>query len=146
MGNIVRQTPPNSSFSSLDAPCQLKEKTDFKKSKFGRQPCFFQAAWLARYPWLHYDANKDAAFCFTCTKAYEIGATSATKLEPTFIMQGFRNWKKACEKDCDFDKHENLSVTKKQLIDMSWHRQWVMRERSCRFSTKKKESKAEESS
>ena len=31
MGNMVLQTPPNSSFSSLDAPCQPKEKTDFKK-------------------------------------------------------------------------------------------------------------------
>ena len=41
---------------------------------------------------------------------------------------------------------KSLSVTKKQLIDMSWHRQWVMRERCCRLSTKKKESKAEESS
>ena len=42
MGNMVLQTPPNSSFSSLDAPCQPKEKTDFKKSKFGRQPALFK--------------------------------------------------------------------------------------------------------
>ena len=62
-----------------------KKKTDFKKSKFGRQLRSFQAAWFARDPWLHYDANKDAAFCFTCAKAYEIGAISASKLEPTFI-------------------------------------------------------------
>ena len=50
MGNMVLQTPPNSSFSSLDASCQPKEKTDFKKSNFGRQLLSFQAAWFARYP------------------------------------------------------------------------------------------------
>ena len=65
---------------------------------------------------MHYDANKDAAFCFTCAKAYEIGAISASKLEPTFIMQGFRNWKKACEKDCGFDKHEK-SECHKEAVD-----------------------------
>ena len=115
MGNIVLQTPPNSSFSSLDAPCQPKEKTDFKKSEFGRQLRSFQAAWFARYPWLHYDANKDAASCLTCAKAYEIGAISASKLEPTFIMQGFRNWKKVCEKDCGFDKHEKSECHKEPV-------------------------------
>ena len=41
---------------------------------------------------------------------------------------------------------KSLSVTKKQLIELSWHCQWVMRERCCRLSTKRKESKAEESS
>ena len=116
IGNIILQTAPNSSFSSLNAPCQPKEKTDFKKSKVGRQLRSFQAAWFARYPWLHYDASKDAAFCFTCAKAYEIGATSASKLEPTFIMQGFRNWKKAWEKDCGFDKHEK-SACHKEAVD-----------------------------
>ena len=30
VGNMLLQTPPNSSFSSLDAPCQPKEKTDFR--------------------------------------------------------------------------------------------------------------------
>ena len=113
---MVLQTSPNSSFPSLDAPCQAKEKTDFKKSKFGRPLRSFQAAWFAGYPWLHYDANKDAAFCFTCAKAYEIGAISASKLEPTFIMQGFRNWKKACEKDCGFDKRKK-SECHKEAVD-----------------------------
>ena len=115
MGNMVLQTPPNSSFSSLDAPCQPKEKTDFEKSKFGRRLRSFQAAWFACYPWLHYDANKDATSCFTFTKAYEIGAISALKLEPTFIMQGFRNWKKACEKDCGFDKHKKSECHKEPV-------------------------------
>ena len=81
MGNIVLQTPPNSSFSSLDAPCQPKEKTRFKKSKFGRQLRCFQAAWFARYPWLHYGANKDVAFCFTCAKAYEIKKQSKSYID-----------------------------------------------------------------
>ena len=112
---MALQTSPNNSFSSLDAPCQPKGKTDFKKSKFGRQPRSFQAAWFARYPWLHYDANKDAAFYFTCPKAYEIGALWASKLEPTFIMQGFRNRKKACEKDCGFDKHEKSECHKQAV-------------------------------
>ena len=141
---MVLQTPPNSSFSYLDAPCQLKEKTDFKKSKFGRQLRSFQGAWFARYPCLHYEANKDAAFCFTCAKAYEMGAISASKLEPTFILQGFRNWKKACEKDCGFDKHEK-SECHKEAVDQ-YAMAPSMGERCCRLSTKKKESKAEESS
>ena len=64
---------------------------------------------------MHYDTSKDAAFCFTCAKAHEIGAISTSKLEQTFITQGFRNWKKACEKDCGFDKHEKSDCHKEAV-------------------------------
>ena len=43
-------------------------------------------------------------------------AILTSKFAPTFIMQGFRNWKKACERDCGFVKHEK-SECHKEAVD-----------------------------
>ncbi len=48
----------------------------------------------------------DAAFCFTCIKAASQNLISSSKIEKAFVGEGFRNWKKACEKDCGFYKHQ----------------------------------------
>lgn len=48
----------------------------------------------------------DAAFCFTCLKAVSQNLITSSKIEKTFVEEGFRNWKKACEKNCGFYKHQ----------------------------------------
>ena len=46
----------------------------FPKRKFGTkgEERSFRAEWCEQYPWLHYDAKMDAAFCHMCmTAAHE---------------------------------------------------------------------------
>lgn len=93
--------------SSLSEPYQPQNisfpKTQYNVKGFKRS---FQSAWFERFPWLHYDIEKDAAFCFICIKALNAKAICSSKLEKAFVTEGFRNWKKACEKECGFHKHQ----------------------------------------
>ena len=47
-----------------------------------------------------------AAFCFTSIKAVLQNLITLSKIEQTFVIGGFRNWTKACEKNCHFYKHQ----------------------------------------
>ena len=50
-------------------------------------------------PSLHYDQEKDAAFCFTCISTQKKGLISSTsRVDESFTEVGFTNWKKALEK------------------------------------------------
>ena len=42
----------------------------FPKRLFGskNKKCSFRPEWCDRYSWVHYDAPKDAAFCYICMK------------------------------------------------------------------------------
>ena len=44
----------------------------FSKHKFGKTIVkrSFQPQWFARWKWLHYDEERNLAFCFTCNKAH----------------------------------------------------------------------------
>ena len=48
----------------------------------------------------------DAAFCFSCINAVSQNLITSSKIEQTFVTEGFQNWKKACEKNCGFYKHQ----------------------------------------
>ena len=69
---------------------------DYPKCWFGNGPLrSFNKNWHNQFPWLHYNEEKDAAFCFTCmtadrTKELEL----STKQDKTFISTGHTNWKK----------------------------------------------------
>ena len=68
----------------------------FPKTKIGSRERPFHAHWCEDYPWLHYNAEKDAAFCYVCMisdKNKKHNRFSSYK-ELTFIETGFRNWKK----------------------------------------------------
>ena len=68
----------------------------FPKTKIGSRERSFHAHWCEDYPWLHYNAEKDAAFCYVCMisdKKKKHNRFSSYK-ELTFIETGFRNWKK----------------------------------------------------
>jgi hypothetical protein len=62
----------------------------------------FRSQWYDQFKWLEYQAEKDACFCFPC----RIFQTVETK-EKAFTEVGFKNWKKALDKDRGFYKHEN---------------------------------------
>ena len=69
-----------------EKPCQPRDSKCFldrgKNSRaFG--PCWFDHdEWKT---WLHYDQNKDTAFCFTCIKAIEQNLISIKNVEEAFI-------------------------------------------------------------
>lgn len=68
----------------------------------------FQQCWFKQFPWLHYDTSKKSVLCFTCSKASALGLLSKCKhIEPTFIDNGYRNWKKAGGKCGVFQTHND---------------------------------------
>jgi hypothetical protein len=87
-------------------PYQPHNNITFPKTQFKLFKRAFQSSWFDRFPWLHYDVVNDSAFCFTCIKAASQNLITSSKIEQTFVTEGFRNWKKACEKNCGFYKHQ----------------------------------------
>lgn len=58
----------------------------------------FQQGWFQKFKWLHYLSSLQDVLCFTCAKAEKLNMIDlATKRDPAFITNGFRNWKKALE-------------------------------------------------
>ena len=101
-----RVTFHRDNLSSLTKPYQPGKNFVFPKTQYKLFKRAFQSAWFDRFPWLHYDVTNDAAFCFTCIKAISQNLITSSKIEQTFVTEGFRNWKKACEKNCGFYKHQ----------------------------------------
>ncbi len=65
----------------------------------------FQNSWFIKYPWLHYSNNLKGVLCFYCSQAEALKLNDlATKREPAFTTEGFRNWKKALEKFAEHAK------------------------------------------
>ena len=54
--------------------------------------------------WLHYDQEKDAAFCFTCIKAAEQNLISSN-FEKGFISAGYKNCSDVAASGRGFNKH-----------------------------------------
>ena len=71
----------------------------FPKRKFGMTPeRSLRVEWCEDdyYPWLHYDASSDSAFCHLCMiTAYERKLLASTKKDPAFLTKGFTYWKEA---------------------------------------------------
>ena len=51
----------------------------------------FHEKWYDEFDWLEYSIERDAAFCFCCR--LRGGHMSGTRSDPSFIVQGNRNWK-----------------------------------------------------
>ena len=67
-----------------------------------------------QYPWLHYDFEKDAAFCHLCMKASVEGKfLTSSKRDPAFISKGFTYWK---EDISAFKKHQ-ISATHREATE-----------------------------
>ena len=73
----------------------------FKKS--GKQNRSFQASWYRNNSkWLEYSPTTDAAYCLPCFVFHNPNVVVG---QNTFIVGGFRNWKKVGGKDCSFQVH-----------------------------------------
>ena len=79
----------------------------FPQREFGKSSVVkrsFQAQWFQRWPCLHYNVNRDQAFCFSCVMAYKNSYLHSTScLEKSFTSTGFNCWKDAI---ANFPKHE----------------------------------------
>ena len=92
--------------SSSEFPEQFRPgpTCSFPKRKFGKDERSFRADWCDKYEWLHYDAEKDAAFCYLCMRAdHERKFLFSTKRDPAFLSKGFNYWKEATTA---FKKHQ----------------------------------------
>ena len=89
----------------------------FPQREFGKTSVVkrsFQRQWFDRWSWLHYDEDRDLAFCFTCVVAYQNNhLQSAHCLEQRFISSGFSNWKDATAK---FAKYESSRCHKDSVL------------------------------
>lgn len=78
----------------------------YRKTEFGvgnnKRWRSFSSSWIDTFPWLEYSVLNDAAFCFPCR-------FFSVKLEENnlFTDVGFKNWKKATEKNAGLKQHEN---------------------------------------
>ena len=77
----------------------------FPKRKFGKTERSFRAEWYEHFPWLHYNVEKDAAFCYVCMRAsLEEKFLISTKREKAFISTGFNCWR---DGTISFKKHQS---------------------------------------
>ncbi|KAK4583825.1 hypothetical protein RGQ29_021805 [Quercus rubra] len=103
----------------------------FKKS--GKQNRSFQASWYRNNSkWLEYSPTTDAAYCLPCFVFHNPNVVVG---QNTFIVGGFRNWKKVGGKDCSFQVHigKDPNSTRrvaeqmcKDLMNQSQHLQRVV--------------------
>ena len=96
---IPKQTINHIFEISHDSPNQSRNVEFTKTGKIGHERSF-QPNWFDLYPWLHYDKELQAAFCFTCVKAAETNSLSTQSLSQgdAFLKKGYQNWKHALEK------------------------------------------------
>ena len=61
---------------------------NFPKRSFGKKTIVqrsFQPAWFTKWPFIHYDEAKDAAFCHTCLLAINSKRMRTRSLDPAFV-------------------------------------------------------------
>ena len=74
----------------------------------GKKEKRFNRNWLENKDWkswLHYNPEKDAAFCATCVNATRMNLISNKNADKAFILNGFAYWPDAGTKNRGFDKH-----------------------------------------
>ena len=113
--------------ASLDIPEKFHPGNlfNFPKRKFCKkgEERSFRSEWCEKYPWLHYDAQHDAAFCHLCMRtAHEGKFLASIKWDPAFISKGFTYWKEATSafnkhqaSHCHREANEALIVLPKQI-------------------------------
>ena len=114
---IPKQTINHIFEISHDSPNQPRNVEFAKTGKIGHERSF-QPNWFDLYPWLHYDEELQAAFCFTCVKAAETNSLSTQSLSQggAFLKKGHQNWRHGLEKARGFQKHEMSKAHKEATI------------------------------
>ena len=81
----------------------------------------FHASWYRQFPWLEYDVEKDAAFCYCCSKFSSNTTASCAAL--TFTQTGYTNWASALDRSKGFQQHERSELHRNSYAS------WMEREK-----------------
>ena len=88
----------------------------FPKREFGKTNIVkrsFQWQWFNKWQWLHYDIERDLAFCHTCIVAVKTGSIKSLGTEDlAFVSRGYCNWKYATGNKGAFNTHERYGTHK----------------------------------
>ena len=75
-----------------DKPCQ-PHHLSFPSRSFGKNVPVnrsFQVSWFNRFPWINYELDQDAVYCFVCCKAVKKGKIRLTGMtKASFLVKGF---------------------------------------------------------
>ena len=92
----------------------------FPKREFGKTNTVkrsFQWQWFSKWQWLHYDIERDLAFCHTCVQAVKTGKIKSLGTgDLAFVSRGYCNWKDATGNKGAFNTHEK-SGTHKMAVE-----------------------------
>ena len=118
--HIKNSKYPNASFNRILEKNRPKY-IDFPKALFGKSCRTFSSKWYKEFPCLHYNLDKDAAFCYTCMSAETKGLkTIFHDKDEALITREYRNWYHAAENfrvhkesDCHNDYVNQLSLPEK---------------------------------
>ena len=105
------------SSSVNDGPRQPYLKL-YPRTRYGKDFRSFQSDWYKLFPWLEYSIEGDAAFCFPCRFFSKEGRS-----DKNAFVCGYKNWKRALEKDAGFRKHENSVVHKTSVVSWDSYRE-----------------------
>jgi hypothetical protein len=113
--SIHKQPPGPGDISQnvTDGPTQPILKL-FPRTKFNDKFRQFNSSWYKLYPsWLAYSVLNDGAFCFVC-RHFSVNPSQV------FTSVGFKNWKRALEKESGFKQHETSSEHR------NCHLKWII--------------------
>lgn len=88
-------------------------KRSFGKSNVKVRSC--KAEYFRTWPWLTYDVEKDAVFCYLCIKLLQGKKMAPKRADPFFVQRGLSYWKDAT---IAFKKHES-SDCHKEAVEVS---------------------------
>ena len=94
-----------------DQPTQPILK-NYPQSKFGKEWRQFRPEWFKSYPWLEYSVLDNACYCFPCR------FFSSNSDNSPFYKNGFKNWKKALDKNAGIKGHNKSCIHKTCM--MKW--------------------------
>ncbi len=93
----------------VDGPRQPKLlKFPVRNPKSKKTKCF-HVSWYQKFHWLDYDVEKDAAFCYCCTK-FSSKISSASSASSTFTRTGYTKWANALDSSKGFSQHERSEL------------------------------------
>ncbi|XP_040072179.1 zinc finger MYM-type protein 1-like [Ixodes scapularis] len=123
------EIPPDVARTAHDLPVQ-PVLISFIVTKYGNDGRTFKSEWYTSFPWLEYSVTSNSAFCFACQMfSTSNGQRSGSAV---FVTEGYRNWKKALQKDGKLRLHSNSAAHK--LCQASWEFFKQMKEKGAENS------------
>ena len=104
------QVPSDIASGRHQSPFQPMLKFPGRSFGSGR-PRSFNSGWNARFPWIEYSAERDAAFCYPCRLFY----VGVGRGDNAFTHVGFRDWKHAMGKRGIISAQDNCSSHKQAM-------------------------------